>query len=148
MTDINLSDEIDQMKAMSEMLIPYTFPAVDFKIEQEILLLKQRTLVVDGYEMLVIFSKAKYEEYFLESVQLYGTFAPFLPFTMVCKLGRAFLGSYNLSYIEFFKGVRKVYCWTIRSRDGRSLPPDTENEPGCFEGFEYSILQPGTVDLF
>lgn len=142
------SQEVQDMKRMGEMLIPHTFPLVDFKIEQDILIFKQKVFIVDGYEILVCYSKADYEDYFLESVQVQSVFAPFLPFIIVCKLGRAFLGSHNLSYIEFFKNNRKVYCWTIKLRDDRLLPPDKENKPGSYEGFEYNILQPGTVDLF
>lgn len=136
------------MKRMGDMLIPYTFPLVDFKVEQDILLFKQKNLVVDGYDVLVCYSKADYQDYFLESVQAQAIFAPFLPFCLVCKIGRTFLGDDNLSYIEFFRNNRKVYCWTIKSRDDRPLPPDKGNKPGSYEGFEYSILQPGTVDLF
>lgn len=147
MTYLNLDDEVEQMRNMAEMLVPFTFPVVDFKVEQEILVLKQRVVTVDGYDVLVVLSKAQYDNYFLESLQLQSTFAPFLPFTIVCKLGRAFLGPFNLSYVDFFKTNKKTYCWTIRTRDGRILVPDEENECGDFEGFKYSILQPGTVDL-
>lgn len=136
------------MKGMAELLVPHTFPVVDFKAEQDIILLKQRSIVVDGYEIVVCFSRADYGDYFLESLQLQSAFAPFLPFNIVCKLGRAFLGSENLSYIEFFRNNRKVYCWTLKSRNGRPLPPDKKTLPGCYEGFEYSVLSPGSVDLF
>jgi hypothetical protein len=143
-----LREEVAEMRAMADMLVPYTFPVVDFRVEQDVLLFKHRSFAVDGYDLSVCFSKADYGEYFLESFQVQSSFAPFLPFAVVCKVGRAFLGSNNLSYIEFFKNNRKVYCWTIRSREGRPLPPDKKNKPGSYEGFQFSILQPGTVDLF
>jgi hypothetical protein len=143
-----LAEEIEQMKSMAEILLPFTFPVVDFKVEQDVLLLKQRTITVDGYDLLICYSKADYNEYFLESLQVQSAVAPFLPFTIVCKLGRAFLGSHKLSYIEFFRNNKKVYCWTLKSIDGRPLPPDENNKPATFEGFDYSVLQPGSVDLF
>lgn len=148
MENKTLSLEVEQMKSMAEILLPFTFPLVDFKVEQDILLLKQRTLTVDGYDILVCYSKANYNIYFLESLQLQAAVAPFLPFSMVCKMGRAFLGSDNLSYIEFFRNNKKVYCWTLKSREGRTVQPDNMTKPGRYEGFEYSILQPGSVDLF
>ena len=111
-------------------------------------MLKQKNISVDGYDVLTCFSKADYGDYFLESVQIQSYFTQFLPFTVVCKLGRAFLGQKHLSYIEFLKGGRKVYCWTIRSRNGRPMPPDKITKPGSYEGFDFSILQPGSVDLF
>lgn len=143
-----LDEEIDEMKVLARTLIPYTFPKVDFKYEQDIILLKQRTVTVDGFDILVCYSKSDYDDHFLESVQIQSAFAPFLPFTIVCKLGRAFLGVNKLSYIEFFRNNKKVYCWTLKSRDDRPLPPDKKNTPGRFEGYDYTILQPGSVDLF
>lgn len=143
-----LYQEVEEMRSLANMLVPHTFPLVDFKHEQDILMLKQRNLLIDGYDILVCYSKADYGTYFLESIQLQSAFAPFLPFNIVCKLGRIFLGSKNLSYIEFFKNNKKVYCWTIKSREGRSLQPDKKTKPGSYEGFEYTILHPGSVDLF
>lgn len=144
----DLKQHIKEMKGMAEMLIPHTFPLATFKDEQEVLLLKQKVINVDGYECFLCFSKANYQEYFLESLQIQPYYVPFLPFTIVCNLGRAFLGQDNLSYVEFVKSSRKIYCWTMRSRDGRSLPPEQITRSGSFEGFDFSILQPGSVDLF
>jgi hypothetical protein len=148
MSSINLEKQVEEMKGMAEWLIPFTFPEVIFSEEQEVLPLKQRNITLDGYEMIICYSKANYSSYFLESLQIQSYYSPFLPFTLVCKLGRAFLGKDNLSYIEFFRNGRKVYCWTIRSRDGRSLPPGNKSKMGSYEGFAYNILQPGSIDLF
>lgn len=148
MRNKTLPQAVEEMKSMAEVLLPFTFPVVDFKVEQEVLLLKQRTLTVDGYDILTCYSKAEYHDYFMESLQVQSAFAPFLPFTVVCKLGRVFLGLHGLSYIEFFRNNKKVYCWTLKSREGRPLPPDKQTKPGSYEGFEFSILQPGSVDLF
>lgn len=146
--DKTLSEHVTQLKGLGEMLVSYTFPRVDFKSEQSILLLKQNNLMVDGYDVLVCYSKADYDDYYLESVQVQATYAPFLSFALVCKIGRAFLGNSNLSYIEFFRNNRKVYCWTLKSRDGRLLPPDKKSKLGSFEGFDFSVMMPGSVDLF
>lgn len=148
MADNTLLQSVAEMKGMAEMLVPLTFPKVSFRVEQDVLLFKQRTLVLDGYEIFSCYSKADYGTNFLESLQVQAAFAPFLPFTVVCKLGRAFLGSEHLSYIEFFRNNRKVYCWTIKTREGRPMPPDNKTKPGIYEGFQFNILQPGTVDLF
>jgi hypothetical protein len=142
-----LQQEVAEMRSMADRLVPLTFPAVTFKEEQEILLLKQRVAVVDGYEVIICFSKADYGEHTLESLQLQSVFAPFLPFHMVCKLGRAFLGDHHLSYIEFFKSSKKVYCWTVKTRADRAIPTDGTS-PASFEGFDYSMLQQGSFDLF
>lgn len=143
-----LKQKVEEMKGMADMLIPYTFPKVTFSEETEVLPLKQRNVTIDGYELVLCFSKAKYDNYYLESIQIQSFHSPFLPFTLVCKIGRAFLGEENLSYIEFFRSGRKVYCWTLRSRNGRSLPPGNKTKPGSYEGFAYNILEPGSIELF
>jgi len=136
------------MKYMARFLLPWTFPTVEFREEQDILIFKQRTIIVDGYEVILCYSEANYEQYILKSLQVQSAHAPFLPFTLVCKIGRAFLGSSNLSYIEFFRNNKKVYCWTIKSKNGQLLPPGRKTRPGSYEGFEFRILHPGSVDLF
>jgi hypothetical protein len=149
----NIQQAIEEMKSMANRLLPYTFPCgdppqVSFAEEQDVLVLKQRSLVVDGYEVTLCYSEADYGEYLLRSLQVQASQAPFLPFTLVCKIGKMFLGSKNLSYIEFFRGNRKVYCWTVKVRGGRKLPPGKKTKPGFYEGFQFNILQPGSVDLF
>lgn len=143
-----LQQTVSEMKRLANRLAPYSHPRVEFSDEQDIVMLKQRSITVDGYDMVVCYSVSEYPKFMLESLQMQSTSAPYLPFTVVCKLGRAFLGSRNLSYCEFYRNNRKVYCWTLRSRNGRPLPPDQEySQAGSYEGFEFSILEPGTVDL-
>ena len=134
---------------MARQLVPLTYPKVHFSEEQEILILKQRQLTIDGYDVIVCYSEADYEKYLLRSLQIQSAqHGPFLPFTIVCKLGKIFLGSDNLSYIEFFRNNRKVYCWTVKCRGENILPPGSKTRPGSYEGFKFRILHPGSVDLF
>ena len=133
---------------MAEVLVPFTFPVTDFSDEQEVIVLKQRDVVLDGYAVTVCYSKADYDVYLLNSLQVHSSYTPFLPFNVVCKAGRAFLGERHLSYVEFFKNNKKVYCWTTKERDGRVMPPDKSSSPEEYEGFGYSVLKQGVVDLF
>jgi hypothetical protein len=96
----------------------------------------------------VCFSKSNYEEYFLNSLQIQAVYGSFLPFVLVCKLAKKFLGEKNLAYIEFLRNGNKVYCWTLKSRNGRSLPPDNTVTPGSYEGFQFDVLQSGSVELY
>lgn len=143
-----LSETIKEMRAMATLLIPYTFPQAEFADEQRILCLKQRTITIDGYEVILFYSDAEYKEHLLSSLQVRPVQGPFLPFTVVCKIGRNFFGSRNLSYIEFFRNNKKIYCWTIKSREGKKLFPGKKTKPGSYEGFDFRILHPGSVDLF
>jgi len=144
----SLKTKIKSMRSMARSMMPWTFPEVTFEEEQEILLLKQRTMIVDGYDVTICYSEADYGKYFLNSLQIQSSQAPFVPFTLICKIGKMFLGNKNLSYIEFFRGNRKVYCWTVKVQNGKMLPPSKKTKQGMYEGFLFNILQPGSVDLF
>ena len=115
---------------------------------QFVLCLKQRSIAVDGYETMLCYSDAQHKEYLLSSLQIQSSHGPFLPFTVICKIGKEFFGMKKLSYIEFFRNNKKVYCWTIKSRDGKRLYPGKKTSAGSYEGFNYRILHPGSVDLF
>lgn len=143
----DLDYQIEEMRRLSEILLPYTYPVVaTFEEEQEILPLKQRAIKVDGYDLIVCFSQADYGKYILESLQIQSIYTPFLPFSLVCKVGRMFMGSKHLSYVEFFKDIRKIYCWTVKRENGVAVPP-TKSQPGNYEGFKYRILNPGSAEL-
>ena len=144
----SVKDDVKRLRRMANILIPYTYPRCSFEEEQEILCLKQTTVEVDGYTILVTFSIAEYKEHRLETLQVQSTTCPFLPFSVVCKVGQLFLGQKNLSYVEFFRLNKKIYCWTLKRKNGDIMPPSDQSTPGSYEGFEYSILNPTTVDLY
>ncbi len=148
-----LDQHIQEMKALSEQLIPNTYPQVTFEEESKILPLKCRTIVVDGYEIAVNFSISSHKKYNIESIQIQSAYAPFLPFNMVCKIAKAFLGSEELSYIDFVKQNKKIYCWTVRKwttkrKKNQIIPIKIEEKTSSFEGFEFAILNPGSVNLY
>jgi hypothetical protein len=148
MSEKTFKQNVRKMKAMADLLIPHTFPKVSFEDEKEIVLFKEKIITIDGYEILLCFSRADYGKHFLESLQIQSYLTPFLPFNLVCKIAKEFLGKKNLSYIEFLRNNRKVYCWTIKTRKGRSLPIANPNFVANFEGLEFNILPKGTIDLF
>lgn len=145
---MQLTKTVKEMRAMAELLIPHTYPNVDFKEEYEVLPLKCRTITVDGYDVVVNFSKSDYRKYFVESLQIQSSYSYFLPFTLVCKVARAFLGSENLCFADFIKNNKKIYCWTLRTRNGKAISPSKKSEPTSYEGFEYNISNPGSVNLY
>lgn len=112
-----LKKHVIEMKRMAKSLTPHTHPQASIQDEQDIMCLKQRTIHVDGYEATLRFSRADHEDYMLDVLQIQSYHAPFLPFHVVCKIGRAFMGQVALSYVEFFQNNRKVYCWAIKHKD-------------------------------
>jgi hypothetical protein len=143
-----LQNTIDSMKSMAEHLLPYTFPNVPFEEEQQVLCLKQRSILVDGYELSVCFSKADYKKHILETLQIQSSHVPFIPFNVICKVGQLFMGQKELAYIDFFRFNRKVYCWATKNSGDRRLSPGNKSRPASYEGFDFHLLHPSTVDLF
>jgi len=142
-----LDDIVTEMRAISQQLVRYTFPKVAIQEEQEILPLKVRSVDIDGYEVVVSFSRAEYKKDFVESLQIQARYSLFLPFNVVCKLGIAFLGDKYLAYTDFFKEDHKIYCWMIRLENNQVVPPTTKAVPASFENFDYYMLNPGYLDF-
>jgi hypothetical protein len=143
-------DLVDSLRSIGDKLVPYNFPRNDPRLEDEIHPLKVVETLIDGYEVVICFSKADYKEHFLETVQIFGRSMPFLPFSIVIKVAQKFLGSRHLSLVEIPKANRKVYCWTVCvDRNGGSVasPYEVKSEICKFEGFEYAYMQPDQVNL-
>ena len=140
-----LNTLVREMKATAAVMIPYSYPRVDAFYEDFIYPLRIRESVVDGYPLFVYFGIADHGHHTLETVQVFAKHTPFLPFSLVVKVARAFLGRKNLSLIEQHRGTRKIYCWTVyRDTDGDSTqaPFKMPSEKCVFEGFEYSYMMP------
>jgi len=138
---------VEEMRRMGEQLVPYNTP----QNEEDINILKTRETVIDGYDVCVYYTKSRFEDHCTEIVQLWGKYAPFLPFCVICKIAKAFLGSAHLSLVELFKGNRKVYCWAVNvTHDGKPIrsPYNGKVEECTFEGFNYSYMQPSQVNFY
>jgi len=145
-----LDDIIEQIKNVGDALVPYNYPLNDPRLEDDIHLLKIVETVVDGYDVVLYFSRADYKTHFLETVQIFGKTIPFLPFSLVTKIAKKFLGGHNLSLVELPGMNRKIYCWTVcLDTRGRPInsPYDGKVEMCDYEGFKYSHMQPDQVNL-
>lgn len=142
-----ISEVISNMESMAIMLIPHTYPIGDRESEKDVLILKQREMTIDGYDMTLCLSASDYEDYRMWSLQVQAKHSPFLPFNLVCKIGAMFFGRKGVSYLEFAKDGKKIYCWTIRKRGRKILPPIKGSERLSYEGFEYNLMSDDSVDL-
>ena len=144
--------EIINLKRLGEMLMDYNYP-LGVRSDEDILSpLKTGSFCVDGYDVIIHYSKADYNRYYLESIQIMGKDIPFLPFFLVCKIARRVLGDKALSFIEFLSDSNKVYCWT-RSIDkvGNLVYPhrDDECSDECsYEGFNYTCIKSNEVNFY
>lgn len=149
MNDLKLISK--QMRRMSNILVPYTYPKNDPRLEDDISWMKTRSLDIDGYSVIISFNRADYEDYFLETFQIFGATTTFLPFHLVVKLAKIFLGTDKLSLVEIFKGYRKIYCWTVwLNKEGEPInaPNAKESETCEFEGLKYLYMSVDQFNLY
>jgi len=148
----NIEQAIEVVRDMSKHLIPFTYPQNNPHLEDDIAVLKTIDGIdVDGYTVVVYFNRADYEEYYLETLQVYGKYTPFLPFSVVVKLAWYVLGGHELRFTDFYQDGRKMYCWTVcLDKAGRPIenPDEPETQARIFEGFEYRYLSPEQINLY
>lgn len=144
-----LSQHALEMRNLSKMLVDQTYPNVSFEEELVVLPLKCRTIVVDGYEISVNFSLSNFEKHDIESVQIQSVYTPFLPFNIVCRIAKIMLGYEHICYVDFIKQNKKIYCWTVKkTKYGRPMLPKEDLRMAFYEGFEYAISNPGSINLY
>jgi hypothetical protein len=148
MKNNNFYEEIINLKRLGEKLMIYNYPLGSRSDEDDLSPLKTGAFCVDGYDVVIHYSKADYQKYYLESIQIMGKDDPFLPFFLVCKIARKVLGDEALSFIEFLSDSNKVYCWT-RSIDkiGNLMYPPQDDECS-YEGFNYACIKPNEVNFY
>lgn len=148
--DKSLGKHIEEMRGLGEVLVKYNFPKAPSEWEDDLNVLKMRELIIDGYYVLAHYSKADYGDHFLETLQVLGKNCPFLPFFLVCKLAKRFLGERELSLLEFVRDNRKIYCWTLTlDMENNPIPSpfDPEVKRCVYEGLEYGYMQPSQVNF-
>jgi hypothetical protein len=147
----SFDEHIREMKGFGHFLMPYNFPQVPAEEEEDVNFIKAREVVIDGYNLILHYSKADYGGHFLQTLQVLGKFTPFLPFCLVCKIGKRFLGDKHLSLVELFRDNRKIYCWTlVTNRAGKPIqgPYQNDEETCVYEGFEYRSVSPKQVNFY
>ena len=145
MNDLNLNTLLQEMRAIATQMVPFSYPRVPAENEECVYPLRIREAIVDGYPVVIYYGIADHGHHTLETVQVFSRHGIFLPFSLVVKVGRMFLGGYNLSLMEMFRERRKIYCWTVyRDRKGNpgKTPFKMPSERCVFEGFEYDYMTP------
>lgn len=101
---------VKEMMRLTDFLMPY----INDKEDETILLpLKQREVNVFGHDISLYFTKEKFPEFVLYSLQVYSKYVPFLPFNLVCYCATQFLGERELGLAEFMISGRKIYVWSV-----------------------------------
>lgn len=150
------------MKSLANTLAYKSFPKISAKDEDDLSCLKQRDIMVDGYNVIIYFNVCKYERFSLETLQIFGQRQSFLPFFLVCKIAHKFLGDKELSFVELIHNKddielfvdhhsRKVYVWTIYyDKKGKLISnPFSKKGIKCsYSGLNYSYINRECVTFF
>lgn len=141
---------IETLRNAADYLLPYNVPRGDMESESLITPLKRSVIEIDGYTVGVFFNRADHGEYYLEALQIYGETIPFLPFNLVLKIARRFLGN-DITYIDIGNKDRKYYCWACHiDKRGRpiKLTFNMSPETRCYEDFEYSYIKTDGLNIY
>lgn len=141
----NLDEAVKDMKSFGTFLMDYSIPKVSKPDDEDINFIKTKEFMVDGYTVIVYYSKNDWNTHYMEILQITGKYAPFLPFSLVCKIGKKFLGDKHLSYVDFVADERKTYCWTAASDKGNNPIPapykkESLSDDYVYEGLCYKCL--------
>ncbi len=115
----NPNENVREMKALAESLTPYTPPK--HPKDEDISWLKSRDIIVDGVSMVVHYSVSDHGDLKPCLLTIGCKNVPFIPFTIVCKVARMFLGTENLTLFEYTKGGSKIYSWMVLLRKGKPV---------------------------
>ena len=147
-----IDDIVREMKSLGEVLVSFNYPIKPISSwDDELAIFKSRDIVIDGYELFIHYMKSDYNEYFIETLQIHNLKHPFLPFNVICKLGKRFFGKENLSLVEIYKEHRKIYIWSLcTDKEGATIPVPNHNDcENCeYEGLKYNYLQAKNIDFF
>lgn len=143
----SFDDVVKETKSFGELLMQYSLPKVSQEDDVDVGVLKAKEVNVDGYTIFLYYSKNDWPGWYLETLQITGKYTPFLPFALVCKIGKKFLGEKYLSYVDFIKNNRKTYCWTVATdKVHKPIPTPYKKESlsdDCvYEGLSYKCLNP------
>lgn len=128
---------VREMKGLAGILQPFTPPK--YPADDDISWFKQREVIVDGYSMIVHYSEGDYGEMRLDILTIGCKHAPFIPFNVVCKVAKMFLGDQYLTLFEYTRGGRKIYSWMLINRDGKPINDFqmTNSEKQTYNGFDF-----------
>lgn len=140
-----LKDLSEEMRFVANKLIKYTSPKCHPKIEKDLIFIKTRVVIVDGYELVLFFSISQYDKRKHETLHIMSNDFNFLPFNLVSRVGRTFLGNKNLHLVELIKNGKKLYIWNVWLDENQN-PTEVRvlqmNKTLTFEGWEYKYIYP------
>ena len=146
----NLDVTIKRMKKLAKSFVNLTFPHSKGD-DQDLVLLKSSDVLIDGDTVIIFFSTSDYTDHLVKTFQIYPKNHSFLPFHLVCKMAKKFLGEQHVSLLEVFSNNKKLYCWSVVTNlDEEPIenPNNSNGEKREFEKFNFQVMYPEEVNFF
>jgi hypothetical protein len=129
-------DHLREMKKLASFLQPFSPPK--YPQDEDITWLKQRDVIIDGYQLVVHYAQSDHDDTRLDVLTVGCKISPSLPLKIVCKVAEMFLGKENLTLFEITKSGRKIYSWMVMFREGKAIINTQMNlESFCYNGFTF-----------
>jgi hypothetical protein len=147
----HIQETIDRMKRLGEMMASKTFPNCDIGEDEDLIILKSTEILIDGYTVILFYSVSDYPDQKMKTLQIHSKNHNFLPFNIVCKVAKKFLGEKYISLLEILSGNKKIYCWTIvcDKKDAPIMNPYNENYiKKEFGDFNYYLMEPDKINFY
>lgn len=150
MENNSLEKTIKEIKSLGDILVSYNYPVASIDLEEDLQILKLRQITIDGYDIMICYSKADYEDKYCISLQIFGRYSVFLPFNVVSKVAKSFLGEKELSLTEIYQNNRKIYCWCLWANKTDNTPVSFEgrSEKCEYEGWYYKYLEAKEINFY
>lgn len=131
------AQHVSEMKKLAEVLLPYSPPRQPK--DEDISWFKSREIIVDGIPVIVHYSISDNGNFKPAVLTVGAKGAPFLPFGVVCKVARMFLGDDNLTLFEYTKGGSKIYSWMVLLQEGVAIDNNQTERANqeSYNGFDF-----------
>lgn len=136
-----IEQHVSEMKETANFLAEYSWPKTSMIDERHIICLKQREVIIDGYDVVLHFSVNNYDMHTMHTFQIYSRYSSFLPFSLTCKVAEKFLGKEAIYYLSIIQQDRKIYIFSqCIGRDGNYVMDNTYQscKKDSYMGFNFN----------
>jgi hypothetical protein len=134
---ISLDSLIEDIKIANDSISPEFISQGD--------ILNGRIVEIDGYSLNLKFNRRRNGSVINETLSISAENHTFLPFNLLCKLAKKFLGQHELFLYELVDEFRKIYIWSVSlDHEGKPIATYFKNkyEVCTYDDFSYIHIIP------
>jgi hypothetical protein len=150
MKKYNFDQKVEIIKKSAKFLCSMTYPKCKIGDDSDLVILKTTEVVVDGYDSGIFFSISDFGDYKIKVLQIWPLYYYFIPFNVISKIAKKFLGDQGLSFFEIWSNDRMLYCWTLVLDKEDQVINDfyrVNQKENFFSDFRYYSMEPGEINI-